>query len=383
MVDRVVIVGAGQAGFACAAKLRQQGFSGAITLFGDEGVVPYQRPPLSKAYLLGKLEPERMAFRASDFFVSVAIDLRVNEPVLAIDRELRLVVTKAGRLPYDHLVLATGASPIELPARIRGDVAKVFHLRTMADADRLRPMLHDGARILVVGGGYVGLEVAAAGRQAGATVTLIEMADRILGRVAAEPTARHLRELHASQGVTIREAVGLDTLIVDGPAIMAALTDGTRLSVDAVVVGIGVRPNSGLAERAGLTIGNGVMVDASGRTSDPHIWAAGDCACFLHDGDWIRLESVPHAIAQAEQVACNILGENCPYRPRPWFWSDQYATKLQIAGLNRGFDHTEAATGPAEDSLRVSYFRAGNLIAVDCINDARGFMTAKRELGLV
>ena len=382
MSGRIVIVGAGQAGLAAAAKLRQQGFEGSITMLGDEGAMPYQRPPLSKAYLLGKLEADRLAFRNDDFFMQQTIDIFNNDPALAIDRAAKVVVTANGRYGYDQLVLATGAGPIELPVHMTAGIANIFYLRNKADADRLRPLLRADARLLVVGGGYIGLEVAAAARQAGVQVTLVEMAPRILARVAAEPTASYFRALHRSQGVDIREGAGLASLRLGDAATTAALTDGSELTVDAVVVGIGVRPNTALAEAAGLAIDGGIVVDEFSRTSDPCIWAAGDCSSFSYQGETIRLESVPHAIDQAEHVARNILGAGQPYRPRPWFWSDQYSTKLQIAGLNRGYDRATASQGAAEGSMTVSYFQEDRLIAVDCLNDARSFMLAKRQLGL-
>ena len=382
MSEKIVIVGAGQAGLAAAAKLRQQGFEGSITMLGDEGAMPYQRPPLSKAYLLGKLEADRLAFRNDDFFTQQTIDIFNNDPALAIDRAAKAVITENGRYGYDQLILATGAGPIKLPAHMAEGVTNIFYLRNRADADRLRPLLKVDARLLVVGGGYIGLEVAAAARQAGVQVTLVEMAPRILNRVAAEPTASYFRALHRSQGVDIREGAGLTGLRLGGATVTAALTDSSELTVDAVVAGIGVRPNTALAEAAGLAIDGGIVVDEFGRTSDPCIWAAGDCSSFSYRGETIRLESVPHAIDQAEHVARNIVGAGQPYRPRPWFWSDQYSTKLQIAGLNRGYDRATASQGAAEGSMTVSYFQGERLIAVDCLNDARSFMLAKRQLGL-
>ncbi|WP_349437333.1 FAD-dependent oxidoreductase [Pararhizobium sp. A13] len=382
MIKKIVIVGAGQAGLAAAAKLRQEGFQGSITMLGDENAMPYQRPPLSKAYLLGQIEAERLFFRNNDFFHQQNIGISQNEPALEIDRAAKDVVTAHGRHGYDQLILATGAGPIKLPTSMAEGIGNIFYLRNKADADRLRPILREGARLLVVGGGYIGLEVAAAARQVGAEVTLVEMAPRILNRVAAEPTASYFRRLHSSQGVDIREGTGLAGLKPDGAAIMATLADGPKLTIDAVVVGIGVRPNAALAEAAGLATDGGIVVDEFGKSSDPSIWAAGDCASFSYEGERTRIESVPHAIDQAEHVARNILGAELPYCPRPWFWSDQYSTKLQIAGFNRGYDRATVSHGIAEGSMTVSYFQKERLIAVDCLNDARSFMLAKRQLGL-
>ncbi|MBB2673848.1 UNVERIFIED_ORG: 3-phenylpropionate/trans-cinnamate dioxygenase ferredoxin reductase subunit [Rhizobium esperanzae] len=382
MAEQVVIVGAGQAGFAAAAKLRQLGFNGSITMFGNEGVMPYQRPPLSKAYLLGKLEADRLSFRNAGFFTDQNIKILNNEPVVKIDRGNRQAVTANDCFPYDKLILATGADPIRLPAPMCAAVTNIFYLRNKADADRLGAIMKPDARLLVVGGGYIGLEVAAAARQVGTEVTLVEMSPRILNRVAAEPTADYFRTLHISNGVDIREGVGLCNLKPEGAAIKAVLDDGSSVIVDAVVAGIGVRPNTELAEAAGLKIDGGIVVDKFGCTTDPNIWAAGDCASFIHNGEIIRIESVPHAIDQAEHAARNILGEATPYCPRPWFWSDQYQTRLQIAGFNRGYERAETLASANDGGLKVSYFKENLLIAVDCINDARGFMMAKRKLGL-
>ncbi|CAN7226736.1 NAD(P)/FAD-dependent oxidoreductase [Rhizobium sp. LjRoot254] len=380
MDRRIVIVGAGQAGFAAAAKLRKEGFAGAVTLVGMESTMPYQRPPLSKAYLLGKIEPERLLLRDEVFYLNNNIEVLTGERVVAIDRAAKIARTDTRGLPYDQLILATGARPARLPARMTDGIDNVFHLRTKEDADHLRPILRGSTRLLVIGGGYVGLEVAAAARQSGADVALVEAAPRILNRVAAEPTAAFFRTLHRSHGVRLFEGAGLVSLLNTGGAVAAELTDGTELLVDAVVVGVGVRPNTEIAEEAGLTTVNGIAVNPLGQTSDPCVWAAGDCACFEYRGETLRIESVPHAIDQAEHVALNILGARRPYQPRPWFWSDQYGSKLQIAGLNRGFDRVETSNSGALGNLTVHYFQRDELVSVDCVNDARGFMSARREL---
>lgn len=379
-MERIVIIGAGQAGLSAAGKLRQLGFAGSITLLGKEGVAPYQRPPLSKAYLLGKMDEERLALRGANFFEANAIDAHFDLPALAVDARAREVLTSGPRFAYDHLILAQGADPIELPAPMTEGIEAIFYLRNKADADRLRAHLKPESRVLVVGGGYVGLEVAASARMLGASVTLVELSKRILNRVAADPTARFFRDLHRANGVDLREGTGLESLGPAGDHILAGLSDGSSLEVDAVVIGIGVRPQTALAEAAGLKIAGGIIVDDYGRTSDPAIWAAGDCAVFPHEGGMIRLESVPHAIDQAEHVAANILGAEKPYRARPWFWSDQYDTKLQIAGLNLGYTHVEEKPGANPGSLSVHYFDGDKLLAVDCLNDARSFMQAKKQI---
>ncbi|MEL6517244.1 MAG: FAD-dependent oxidoreductase, partial [Pseudomonadota bacterium] len=243
------------------------------------------------------------------------------------------------------------------------------------------PAMRAGARALIVGGGYIGLEAAAVAAQRGLTVTLVEMADRILQRVAAPETSAYFRTLHSGHGVDLREGVGLARLTdTDGAVTGAELSDGSTLTCDIVIVGVGISPATSLAEAAGLTIDNGIAVDAHGRTSDPAIWAAGDCASFPWRGDRIRLESVQNAIDQAEAVADNILGANTAYDPHPWFWSDQYDIKLQIAGLNTGYDRIVARTGDRAGSLSHWYYSGAALLSVDAMNDPRAYMIGKRMI---
>ena len=374
----IVIVGAGQAGASLAAKLRALGHSGPITMIGEEPVPPYQRPPLSKAYLLGEMELERLYLRASSFWEEQAITLRLGTRAEAIDTAARTVRLQGGEgIGYDDLALTTGSRPRRLPAAIGGDLGRVFTVRTLADVDRMAPEFRAGARALIVGGGYIGLEAAAVAAKLGLDVTLIEAAPRILQRVAAPETSDYFRKLHTAHGVKIREGTGLERLTGEGDVRAAILSDGTEMAVDLVIVGIGIEPNTGLAEAAGITIDNGIRTDAFGRTSAPHVWAAGDCASFPHDGGRIRLESVGNAIDQAEIVAANILGAETPYAAKPWFWSDQYDVKLQIAGLNAGYDRIVTRQG---DSGAVSfwYYRGDRLLALDAMNDARAYMIGKR-----
>lgn len=377
---RIVIVGAGQAGASLAARLRALGHRGPLTLIGEEPALPYQRPPLSKAYLKGELPAERLHLRPASFYAAEAIDLRTGVRVTAIDRRAREVALSDGtRLPWDRLALTTGAAPRRLPEGMGGDLDGVLVLRNLADADALAARLKPQARALVVGGGYIGLEAAAALRGAGLAVTLIETAPRILARVAAPETADYFRALHLSHGVDLREGTGLARLVgTDGRLTDAILSDGTDLPVDLALVGIGVAPETDLAQAAGLAIENGVAVDAAGRSSDPAIFAAGDCASFPLGEVRIRLESVPHAIDQAEVVAAAMLGQPVAYEARPWFWSDQYDVKLQIAGLNFGWRRIVVRPGARPGSQSVWYFDGALLLAVDAMNDPRAFMTARR-----
>ncbi|MEM9785459.1 MAG: FAD-dependent oxidoreductase [Pseudomonadota bacterium] len=378
-MTHVVVVGAGQAGASCVAKLRADGFKGEITLIGAEPVPPYQRPPLSKAYLLGDMGQERLFLRPTEFYKNNDIALRLNTRVVAIDAVAHVVVLNNNeRLHYDELVLTVGAHPRTLPASIGGTLDGVFAVRDLADADAMAPAFVAGKRVLIVGGGYIGLEAAAVASKLGLHVTLVEMAERILQRVAAPETSDYFRTLHQDHGVDIREGVGLDRLTGDDHVTGAQLTDGTELAIDFAVVGVGIDPATILADSAGLTVENGIVTDAFGRTSDPHIWAAGDCATSQFDGQTIRLESVGNAIDQAEAVAANIMGADTPYMPKPWFWSDQFDCKLQIAGLNRGYSEVYIRKGDAPGIQSNWYYKGGKLLAVDAMNDPRNYMIGKR-----
>ena len=374
----IVVIGAGQAGASCVAKLRALGHDGPVTLIGEEPVPPYQRPPLSKKYLLGEMELERLFLRPESFYAEAGITLRLSSKVTAIDTVTRQVTCGGQTIGYDDLVLATGSVPRRLPGAIGGDLDGVYVVRGLADADSMAPEFVAGRHVLIVGGGYIGLEAAAVAASRGLKVTLVEMGARILQRVAAPETSEYFRALHRAHGVDIREGTGLETLLGEGRVRAARLSDGTELDVDFVIVGVGITPATELAEMAGLEIENGIRTDEYGRSSDPHVWAAGDCASFPHAGERLRLESVPNAIDMAECVAANILGAGTPYVPQPWFWSDQYDVKLQIAGLNTGYDRI--VTRPEEGAGQVSfwYYKGDRLLAVDAMNAPRAYMVGKR-----
>ena len=374
----IVILGAGQAAASLAAKLRALGHEGAITLIGDEPVAPYQRPPLSKSYLLGEMDQDRLTLRAPEWWAENAITLRLGERATAIDRDRRMVTTTGGTLVYDALVLTLGATPRRLPAAMGGHLPGVMVVRNIADIAALRPALAPGRRLVVIGGGYIGLEAAAVARKLGLNVTLVEAAPRILGRVAAAETADMIRDLHRAHGTEIIEGTGIARITGTDAADGVDLADGRHLPADLVICGIGVAPEIALAEDAGLAIDNGIATDAQGRTADPAIWAAGDCASIPGADGRLRLESVGNAIDMAEAVAANILGAGTDYAPRPWFWSDQFDAKLQIAGLNAGYDQVVTRPGAGTHSGSVWYYRDGRLIAVDALNDARAYMIGKR-----
>ncbi len=375
-MTEIVVVGAGQAGASLVAKLRALGFDGGITLIGDEPVPPYQRPPLSKKYLLGEMDLERLYLRPESFYSDNNITLCTGSRVDAIDPDRQVLLLAGEELPYDELVLTTGSTPRRLPASIGGDLEGVHVVRTLADVDAMAPEFAPGRRLLVVGGGYIGLEAAAVAALKGLHVVLVEAAERILQRVAAPETADFFRALHQAHGVDIREGVGLARLTGDGRVDGAELSDGSTISADFVIVGVGITPATDVADAAGLKIDNGIWTDAQGRTSAPHIWAAGDCASFPWQGGRLRLESVPNAIDHAECVAENLLGAGKEYVARPWFWSDQYDVKLQIAGLNTGYDNIVTRKG--ETGQSVWYYRGDSLLAVDAMNDPRAYMIGKR-----
>lgn len=384
MTGRLVIIGAGQAGFALAAKLRALKDTRPITILGAEDTLPYQRPPLSKKYLLGEMSFDRLLYRPEAWYGENDVEIRLSTPVEDIDRANKTVrLFDGSTLAYETLAIATGSTPRRLPSTIGGDLGGVHTVRDKADADRLTDEMKPGRRLLIVGGGYIGLEAAAVARHLGLEVTLIEMADRILARVAAPATADAIRAIHQAHDVVIREKTGLVRLIgQDGRVKGAELSDGSVIDIDIVIAGIGVAPNDRLATDAGIETANGILVDAFARTSDPSVFAMGDCAVFDWKGRKVRLESVQNAVDQAEAAAAVMAGGAEPYQPKPWFWSDQYDVKLQIAGFNLGYDETVVRPGTREGSLSIWYFAGGEFIAVDAINDAKAYVTGKKLLEL-
>jgi 3-phenylpropionate/trans-cinnamate dioxygenase ferredoxin reductase subunit len=375
-MSHIVVVGAGQAGASMVIKLRSLGFDGDITLIGNEPFPPYQRPPLSKKYLLGEMDVDRLYLRPREYYRQHNIALKLGVGVSAIDVGAKTVHLGDEVLVYDQLALATGSQARQLPASVGGSLEGVYKVRGLADVDRMAAEFQQGRHLLVVGGGYIGLEAAAVAAKLGLKVTLLEMAGRILQRVASAETSDYFRALHQSHGVEILEGVGLSALIGEERVTGATLSDGQVLSTDFVIAGVGILPSTDLAEAAGLDVENGIKTDAFGRTSNTSVWAAGDCTSFPYQGGRIRLESVPNAIDQAENVAENMLGANREYVAKPWFWSDQFDVKLQIAGLNSGYDRIVARKG--EDSVSFWYYCEEKLLAVDAMNDPRAYMVGKR-----
>lgn len=377
MADHVAIIGAGQAGAAVAEKLRANGFQGPITLFGEEAHEPYQRPPLSKKFLSGEWPAERLAIRSPTHWPSKQIELVTSTPVTAVDIQAKTLTAGNISIPWTKLVFATGAAPRPRPPEFTGR-SNVYELRGLDDAIRLKAVMHPGQSMVVIGGGYVGLETAAVAVKLGLQVTVIERASRILERVACERTASILREIHRQNGVQIIEGCKVQKVTGVEQASTVTLDDGRVIDADIILVGIGVLPHTILAQASGIACDDGILVDAFGRTSAQDVWAAGDCARFPLNGEMIRLESVPNAIDQAECIADDIVGQSRPYSPIPWFWSDQYDLKLQMVGLTNGFDtRIERATDKGQS---LWYFRQGHMLGTVAINDPSAFMATKKML---
>ncbi len=379
----VVIIGAGQAALECAASLRKDGYEGSIVMLGEESHLPYQRPPLSKAYLMGETDGTRLLFRNLDYFESNNIVLSTSTLVDELDVDAQTVTDGQGIVySYTDLVIATGARvrPLPVPG---SDFGGVHYLRTLADVDNIERDLAAAENVAVIGAGFIGLEFAAVARKLGKNVTVIEAADRVMARAVTEEISQYYEELHRSHGVEIMTGTGVMALEgVDGKLDGVLLSNGDMVKTDMAVVGIGVLPNIELAQAAGVDCDGGIIVDEYGRTNIPHVYAAGDCAVYAHpfaDGR-IRLESVQNAIDQAKAVASYISGNPASYDAVPWFWSDQYDIKLQMVGLSAGTD-THVLRGKKEDNkFSIFHFRDGELRAVDSINRPADQMVAKRLL---
>ncbi|MEP0232322.1 FAD-dependent oxidoreductase [Roseibium sp.] len=383
MQDTVVIIGAGQAGAQVAQSLRQGGFEGPIRLIGDETTPPYQRPPLSKKYLLGEIGSEALLLRPPAFYTTQNIDLIPGASVSSIDPGAqRLSLENGDTIGYDKLVIATGTRARYAP--IPGaDLDGVVTLRTIADVDRIREKLMAGQKIAIVGAGYIGLEVAAVANQLGKDVTVIEAQDRPMKRVVSPFISEFYSALHREKGVELRLGTGVEAIVGEDAVTGVKVAGGEVVPADLVLVAIGAEPNDDLASAAGLETDNGIIVDGAGLTSDNRIYAAGDCTRFYSNryGRSVRMESVQNAIDQAKIVARSILGEDVDYDPLPWFWSDQFDIKLQIAGLSDGYDETRTVGEPKDNKFYVAYLKEGRLIAVDSINSPRSHMMARRVIG--
>ena len=382
MTEHTIIIGAGQAGGQAAASLRQFKYEGRITLIGEEAYLPYQRPPLSKAYLAGELEADRLYLKPPAFYEKADISLLTETRIAAIDPWAKTLTSTDGiTFSYSKLIIATGAPPrfLDCPG---GKLANIYSLRTIEESGQLQKHLTAGTRMVIVGAGYIGLEVAAVARKHGLEVTVLEAEDRVLSRVTCDTVSRFYEEVHRDAGVDIRLGARLTGFDGDSAVEAALLEDGTRLPCDLVLTGIGSVPATGLAEAAGLRCGNGIYVDDYCLTSDPDIYAAGDCTNHPNPlmGCRLRLESVHNAIEQGKTAAAHIAGREMPYAQIPWFWSDQYDLKLQTVGVWSEADETILRGNPATRSFSVFYLKEGKLVCIDAINDPVSFMMGKKAI---
>lgn len=380
-VNRVVIVGSGQGGVETAAHLRQDGFEGSIVVLGDEPDLPYQRPPLSKEFLKS-VDDAPLPLRGESFYGQKAIDLRLGVTVTGIDREAHEVLLADGeRLAYDHLVLATGARN-RLPPTKGLDPSRIMELRTLAHARAMIAKLDALRHVTIIGGGFIGLEIAALLRQREVAVDVLEAADRLMGRVLSPMMSEEFRRIHVAMGTRLRLGTIATEILPRGDGFTVSLSDGEALETDAIVVAAGVVPNVELAAEAGLAVDNGIVVDERLLTSDPSISAVGDCAAHPNPFGigMIRLESVQNAVDQAKTVAARLTGDDKPYHALPWFWSHQGAAKLQIAGLAMAADDAVMRGDPESGKFSVFVYRGDRLIAVESVSNPADHMVARRLL---
>jgi len=379
MTRTIVIAGAGHAAGQVIATLKQKKFDGRIVLIGDEPYLPYQRPPLSKKFLAGELAAERLYVKPAAFYDDAQIDLRLNTRIDHIDRIARQLTTaNSDTIPYDKLVLALGSRVRKLSVD-GSQLDGIHYLRSIADVNSIRAALSAGARVVIVGAGYIGLEVAAVCRQLGLDVTVLEMADRVMSRVVSPQVSDFYQRTHNSHGVKLLLSTGISAFCGDSKVHSVVTGDGQPLAADFVVVGVGILPNTELAESAGLDVNDGIVVNDQCQTSDPDIYAVGDCTSHpnaIYDRR-LRLESVHNALEQAKTAASNICGVEMHYSQVPWFWSDQYDLKLQIAGLSQGYDEAILRGDPDGASFSCLYLQDGILIAVDAINAPKDFVQSK------
>jgi 3-phenylpropionate/trans-cinnamate dioxygenase ferredoxin reductase subunit len=379
VIEKIVIAGAGHAAGQLVASLKQHKFSGDILLIGDEPYLPYQRPPLSKKYLAGELAADRLYVKPGSFYDDPQIEVRLNTRITEINRERKTVKTDSDdEIQYDKLILALGSRVRQLP--IDGvDLAGVHYLRSISDVDGIRAEIGNSKTAVIVGAGYIGLEVAAVIRQLGRDVTVVEMADRVMSRVVSPELSDFYQIEHSTQGVRLRLSTGVAAFRGETRVEAVETSEGELIPADFVVIGVGIAPNTQLASEAGLVVEDGIVVDDHCRSSDPDIYAVGDCTNHpntIYDRR-LRLESVHNALEQAKTAVSNICGVDSHYSQVPWFWSDQYDLKLQIAGLSEGYDDVVIRGNPADRSFACLYLRDGKLIATDAVNSPRDFVQSK------
>ena len=378
MTEKIVIIGGGQASISCASQLRSFGFDGEICMICEESSYPYQRPPLSKKFLTGHVLPERLLLKKMEYYKTNNIQVLLSSKATKIDRENKEINLQSGeKVNYTKLVIATGSRAKKAPLTEGDDYSNVFFLRNLYDAKNLKTLLQPRKKILIVGGGYLGLEVASVCSSAGMNTILVEGADRILKRVAGEPTAAYLKQIFSLRGVKIIENNFVKQInSVESNIKNVELGSGKVIDIDFLLVATGGYPEVDLAKKAKLKIENGIKVNERLETNDPSIYAAGDCASFCHNGVVLRLESVGNAIDQGQTVALNIVGKTTAFKANPWFWTEQFDQKLQIAGLCDGF--TEIIERRVKDKVSFWYYKNEILIAVDAFNDPQSYMIGKR-----
>lgn len=378
-MENVVIIGAGHGAGQAVLSLRQKQFAGNVTLIGEESWYPYQRPPLSKKFLAGEMPAERLYFKPPNFYDDPGLDVVLNNRVTGIDRDKTCIRTDSGRqFNYDAIIIATGSRPrlLDVPG---ADLGGIHYLRGIDDVNEIRSGMEAGKRITIVGAGYIGLEVAAVAAQLGLSVTVVEMEDRVMSRVVSPELSSYYEKVHRDNGVELRLSTGVSGFDGRSRVESVLLGSGGTLATDIVVIGIGIVPNVELAAECGLDVRNGIVVDDHCRTSDPNIYAIGDCTFHPNAllDTCLRLESVHNALEQAKTAAANICGAELTYSQVPWFWSDQYDLKLQIAGISRGYDEVVMRGDPSAKSFSCLYLRNGELIAVDAVNAPKDYVQSK------
>jgi 3-phenylpropionate/trans-cinnamate dioxygenase ferredoxin reductase subunit len=382
-VETIVIVGAGHAAGQACVSLRQEGYDGKILLIGEEPYLPYQRPPLSKKFLAGEIGIDRVHLKPPEFYIDADIEFHLKTRVTAIDRPHRAILLENGdRLSYDKLILATGTRVRQLDCPGH-QLPGIHYLRTIADVERLQRDFTAGKRLVIVGAGYVGLEVAAVATKLGLDVTVLEMESRVLARVTGPEVSDFFQQVHREEGVDIRLNHAVSAFEGEDRLQRVVCANGDTLEADLAIIGIGILPNQELAEAADLACGNGILVDEHCRTEDPDIYAIGDCTEHPSElfGRRVRLESVHNALEQAKTAAASLCGHEKAYAQVPWFWSDQYDLKLQIAGLSDGYDRLVLRGEPDTRKFAAFYLKEGVLIAVDAVNAAPEYMVGRKLIG--
>ena len=383
MKNDAVIIGAGHAGGMTAISLRQRQYQGSITLIGEENSLPYQRPALSKGFLAGEIEEKRLYLKSQNYFDKNNIHIIRNCKVVAIDRNNKTILLENQKqVGYEKLVIATGSIVNKL--KTSSKETDLYYLRTIRDSLKIREKLRSKNKITVIGAGYIGLEIASIATKKNLEVSVLELENRVMGRVVSAEVSDFFQKKHQSEGVEFKFNTSITDIEDRGKQKRIICSDGSFLNTDVVVIGVGIKPNIELAKSSGLKCDNGILVDANGQTSDRHIFAVGDCTNHPNNifKQRLRLESVQNAVEQAKSIAASIAGSHKPYQEVPWFWSDQYNIKLQIAGISQDHDHRVVRGYPEEEKFAVFYQKEKRLIAVDAINSPKEFMVGKKWIAM-